>query len=226
MTPAVRLVTLLVVAIVAGTGNPYLLVFAGVLTVSAWLSRGTSAFGSALGRLRRLRWLLLSITVIYLWFTPGVPIVADLGAWSPTLEGLVQGVRRVGVLCVIALAAWFVVSGTGREGMISGLIWLSIPLTRVGIPCEPFAVRLSLTLHQVLGAEKAFPARTDGDRAGFMSRSVALASARFSAAEQSVQDETTVSVQLPESAAPRLVEWLVPAGIVTGAVILLAVQTG
>ena len=38
--------------------------------------------------LRRTRWIMLSLLLIYAYTTPGQPLLGSLGAFSPTREGL------------------------------------------------------------------------------------------------------------------------------------------
>ena len=41
--------------------------------------------------LLRLRWLWISLLVVYLWFTPGQALFTLFPDWSPTYEGLLHG---------------------------------------------------------------------------------------------------------------------------------------
>lgn len=96
--------------------------------------------------LRRTRWILLSLLLIYAYTTPGAGLWADLGAASPTREGLQEGVlqlvRLLGVLS--SLAILLVLLPLPR--LISGLYTLAYPLRWLGVARERIAVRLALTL--------------------------------------------------------------------------------
>ena len=97
MSPVVRLVTLLVVAGIAGTGRPVLLLYAALVTLLACSLQDAQVLKTIWRALLRLRWLLLSIAVIYLWLTPGAPLVPAWGDASPTREGVQAAVLHAGL---------------------------------------------------------------------------------------------------------------------------------
>ncbi len=97
----------------------------------------------------RMRWLWLSLLVLYFWFTPGRLLIPSLGAWSPTLEGVGLGWLRVAVLLVMVVASQLLIQLSGREGLVAGLVWLLAPLRLVGVPVRRLSLRLSLVLDLV-----------------------------------------------------------------------------
>jgi energy-coupling factor transport system permease protein len=175
----------------------------------------------------RLRWLLLSITGIYLWFTPGTPLVAAWGDSSPTREGVQAGLLHAGVLAVIALAASLTVNVTARDALAGALIWLLQPLSFLGVPTRSFALRLSLTLEAVLAAREAPNAkgrvsRGQGDGTGnFIRRAAAVGAERFVAAERDCSAQSG-SIELAAIAAPPPGQWAVPAVLLGGAALIIA----
>ncbi len=97
--------------------------------------------------LRRTRWIMLSLLFIYAYATPGNAVWAILGQFSPTYEGLLDGLLQ---LCRLAftLAGMAILLGQlPQQQLISGLHTLAYPLRYVGLPRERLAVRLALTLH-------------------------------------------------------------------------------
>ena len=104
--------------------------------------------------LRRTRWIMLSLLLIYSYATPGVAMIASLGSFSPTQEGLADGLLQLGRL-VFALAGLSVLlSMLPQRQIISGLYALSYPLRYLGFSRERMAVRLALTLQY---AESGMP---------------------------------------------------------------------
>jgi energy-coupling factor transport system permease protein len=147
--PAVRIASLLMLAVCAQLlhARGLLLLLAALLL---WLSQlGWRDFRLLL---RRARWLLLSLLLIYAFATPG-EFVPGLPEWlSPTYEGLHSGLLQA-LRLVIMLAALACLLATGsRETWISGIYALLRPLALFGVSPERFAVRLWLTLHYVENA--------------------------------------------------------------------------
>ncbi len=97
--------------------------------------------------LRRSRWLLLSLVLIFAFTTPG----EDLPGWplffAPTYEGLSGGATQVLRLLVMLGGLSALLGSTGREMLMSGIFQLLSPLGRMGLPVERLAARLWLTLH-------------------------------------------------------------------------------
>lgn len=111
-------------------------------------------FGVALGLcavallslLRRTRWILLSLLLIYAYTTPGVALFSALGVASPTYEGLSDGLQQLGrLLCVLSGLAILLASLSSAQ-LISGIYALVYPLCWIGLSRERIAVRLALTL--------------------------------------------------------------------------------
>jgi energy-coupling factor transporter transmembrane protein EcfT len=99
--------------------------------------------------LRRMRWLLLTMLLIYAFSTPG-EYIAEWPYWvAPTLEGidagLIQALRLLAMLAGLAL----LLTLTDRDRLIVGFFVLLAPLRRLGLDPERFAARLWLTLHYV-----------------------------------------------------------------------------
>jgi energy-coupling factor transporter transmembrane protein EcfT len=99
-----------------------------------------------LGLLRRTRWIAFSLLLIYAYATPGVALWGGLGSFSPTREGLLEGLLQLGrLLCALSSLAVLLAS-LSQERLISGLYSLAYPLRFFGLSRERFAVRLALTL--------------------------------------------------------------------------------
>ncbi len=107
--------------------------------------------------LRRSRWLLISLILVYAFVTPGVPAVAALGAYSPSREGLlsggIQALRLISFLAALAL----LLAATSRDRILVGLYFLLRPFALIGVDIDRVAARIWLTLHY---AEQAGPRRS------------------------------------------------------------------
>ncbi|MGH8751124.1 MAG: CbiQ family ECF transporter T component [Burkholderiales bacterium] len=95
--------------------------------------------------LKRTRWLLLSLLLIYGFASPGAPLLPQIAWASPSSEGLREGVLQAWrLLCLLAGVTWLLAS-TPRDELVSGLYQMLHPL--IGSHAERCAVRLALTLH-------------------------------------------------------------------------------
>jgi energy-coupling factor transport system permease protein len=120
-----------------------LCVLAGLmLCAGAWL-----AGRKMLQLFRRTRWIMFSLLLIYAYSTPGQPLFAALGAWSPAREGLLDGVTQLLRLSAALASLAILLDRLGRLDLISGLYSLFAVLTWFGWSRERCAIRLALTLH-------------------------------------------------------------------------------
>jgi len=104
--------------------------------------------------LRRTRWLLLSLLLVYSLTYPGRLLVPELGAMSPTMEGLHAGALQAWRMALL-LAGLAVLHGScNRECLIAGLFRLMWPLHWLGVNVRRLAGRMWLTLEYAEASEK------------------------------------------------------------------------
>ena len=96
--------------------------------------------------IRRSRWLLLSLLLIYAYTTPGSLLWPALGSFSPSWQGLQYGLLRSARLLLMLASLAILMTCLGRQQLLSGLYQLLFPLKHLGIQVERLAVRLWLTL--------------------------------------------------------------------------------
>jgi hypothetical protein len=97
--------------------------------------------------LRRTRWILLSLLLIYAYTTPGQPVLDALGMLSPSREGLRDGVLQLARLLAAIAGLAILLDRLHRQQLIAGLYFLLAPLQLFGVSRERVAVRLALVLH-------------------------------------------------------------------------------
>lgn len=120
-----------------------LLILGGaILLVSLALSRT-----KLIQILRRTRWIMFSLLLVYAYSTPGQPFLDELGVFSPTREGLLDGVLQLTRLLAALAALAVLLDRLHRQQLIAGLYALFAPLQWMGVSRERLAVRLALTLH-------------------------------------------------------------------------------
>lgn len=96
--------------------------------------------------LRRARWLLLSLLLIYSYATPGNPVLPALGTFSPSLQGLQDGGLQAWRLALLLVTLALLLHACPRENLLSGIYTLLRPFRIMGLNPERVAVRLWLTL--------------------------------------------------------------------------------
>jgi energy-coupling factor transport system permease protein len=96
--------------------------------------------------LRRARWLMLTLLLIYAYSTPGQPLLSALGVISPSREGLLDGMLQLTRLLAALAGLAILLSRLHRSHLIAGLYTLFAPMQWLGMSRERLAVRLALTL--------------------------------------------------------------------------------
>lgn len=97
--------------------------------------------------LRRTRWIMFSLWLIYAYSTPGQAIYEAFSPFSPSLEGLQDGGLQLMRLLAALAGLAILLDRLHRQQLIAGLYVLFAPLQWLGVSRERLAVRLALTLH-------------------------------------------------------------------------------
>ncbi len=95
--------------------------------------------------LRRTRWIMLSLWLIYAYTTPGDALF-EL-TYGPSVEGLQEGGLQMMRLLAALAGLAILLDRLHRQQLIAGLYSLFAPLQYLGLSRERLAVRLALTLH-------------------------------------------------------------------------------
>lgn len=99
--------------------------------------------------LRRMRWLLISMVLIFAFNTPGEYLPQWPFELAPTYEGLHAGLLQAARLCMMLAGLALLLVTTNRENLMAGFFLLLYPLRFIKLHPERFAARLWLTLHYV-----------------------------------------------------------------------------
>ncbi|WP_051937807.1 CbiQ family ECF transporter T component [Ferriphaselus sp. R-1] len=156
--PAAQILLWIILTLALQLAKPALLLGLGtvLLLLAMW-----AAADRLRQLLRRTRWIMLTLLVIYAWTTPGIPLLENLPAFSPTLEGVQDGALQLGRLFCALAALAILLTRLDTPQLISGVYWLCWPLRFLGLARDRLAVRLALTLHY---AESAMFSRKAGWR--------------------------------------------------------------
>lgn len=94
---------------------------------------------------RRTRWIMFSLWLIYAYSTPGQTLFD--ASFSPTREGLMSGALQLMRLLAALAGLAVLLNRLHRQQLMAGLYSLFAPLQWLGLSRERLAVRLALTLH-------------------------------------------------------------------------------
>lgn len=107
---------------------------------------------------RRTRWVLISLFLIYSYASAGNPIWPDMGVLSPVDSGIANGMQQITRLIMILAGLTILLASLSQAELVSGMYTLLYPLRYIGLSRERVAVRLALTLQY---AESALLKKTD-----------------------------------------------------------------
>ncbi|MBM3390798.1 MAG: hypothetical protein FJY34_02305 [Betaproteobacteria bacterium] len=99
--------------------------------------------------LRRTRWLILALLLLFAFATPGVYVLPALGAFGPSEEGMRLGLEHALRLLVVLSALALLLQLNDMDGLLSGLHGLLWPLEWLGLDRGRVALRLMLVLRYV-----------------------------------------------------------------------------
>lgn len=99
--------------------------------------------------MQRMRWLFLSVLIIYAYTTPGefvnhLPI--DI---APSYEGVHEGLLQILRICLVLAGVTILMETSTRENLMVGIYTLIKPLSGLNFSAERFTARLYLTLQNM-----------------------------------------------------------------------------
>jgi energy-coupling factor transporter transmembrane protein EcfT len=233
MHPVIRIVTFLVFTLfVAFGGYPQLIFSVVALGLFYGLAHPHFPWRASWQMLKRMRWLFLSMLVLYFWFTPGREVFPELEKLSPSWQGIQIGCLRMGSLVMIVTAVNIIIKSTSTELLTGALLWLLAPLRFIGLPYERLAVRIVLTFNMISEIQYEFdllkrarnlPGESTTEKPAALLRffnrldrlggfgANLIANILVRAKQIGMQ-----SIELPAEPAPPLYQWLVPGILFVG----------
>jgi len=222
--PVIRIAIFIILAAALSIGNANILLLAALAVAAAYGITANIPPVTVLKMLRRMRWLFLSLFIIYCWFTPGTPLPlalpASILAWLPTLQGLEEASIRITSLVIIALAVHLLLHITSREQLLGAIYWWLKPLGYVGIPYERLAIRMALVLetvpkvqpliHQALAEHSQTDSGTPG---AILAHTGQVAAALYQNVLTHAEQQACHSIEIPAVISPPVWQWLFPMGM-------------
>ena len=210
--PVVRLITFIVFAAVMGIARPELLAIGTFLLVVAYMLAGLAVLHGFFILTRRIRWLLISIVVVYGWWTPGEPVIPVLGGLSPGLAGLQAGGLRVWMLLVMVAGINLVLESMERQDLLMAIMRLLGPLRIAGISPARVSVRMILVLEAVPEVQSLIQAaltETVAGSSGF-ARITGAATRVYQAVLMRSASAEKVRIHIPDHKPVPEWQWLLP----------------
>lgn len=95
---------------------------------------------------KRSRWLLLAVLLMFGWMTPGMPV-----PWVPgaTMDGLLQAAEQLSRLLISLTMVAILLSRLDTTSLLAACYGLLRPLRVLKLDVERLVLRLALTLHQL-----------------------------------------------------------------------------
>lgn len=106
-------------------------------------------YREVLSLFKRSRWLLLLLPLTYAYSLPGEAVWPQAGAFSPTQEGLAQGLLQVLRLSVLLLLLDALVLRMPTAALLSGIYLILAVFAPFGLDRARATVRLALTLEAI-----------------------------------------------------------------------------
>ena len=162
----------------------------------------------------RMKWLWLSLLILYGWFIPGSPIFfTDIVPLIliPSSEGLIMGGLRALVLFNIISAVVLIVKSTTKEALIVSIMWLMTPFKLFKMDTAVFAARLVLTMERVTETESEIRSSLqENNTVSYLQRGIDAVARLLIMVEQQASEDPSILVTLPHIDMPKLTQWLIP----------------
>lgn len=232
--PVIRIAVFIILAGALSIGNTTTLLLAAMAVAGAYGITATPPFCAAnapliaaLNMLQRMRWLFLSLFIIYCWFTPGSPLPLALPtsmlAWLPTLQGFEEASIRIASLVTVVLAVQLLLHITSREQLSGAIYWWLKPLGYTGIAHERLAIRMALVLetvpkvqpliHQALADQRLADHPRAGRYRSSLARTGQVAATLYQNVLTHAEQQVCHTLEIPAVTSPPVWQWLFPAGM-------------
>lgn len=228
MHPVIRVISLIILGSAMALSQGRAVLFATSLVLALYVATSTTHLTPALKMLRRMRWLFISISGFYFWFTPGTPLFESASDWLPSVEGLQLGGARIAALVTLVLAVNLLLQTTPRAALVSAILWLTQPLRWIGFAHERLAVRLTLVFEAVREVQSLYAAATPttNERRTPLARFGARVATLFEQTLQRADAQELQALHVDISASPPWYQWLYPVLIAMALLAMLVSERG
>jgi energy-coupling factor transporter transmembrane protein EcfT len=124
-----------------------------VIVVCMLVCLSSQGWISLVTMMRRMRWLLITMMIVFSFVTPGEYVFPDLFNYSPSYEGISAGMIQLVRFSVMLTGLSLLLSCSSQSDLVVGLYTLLKPLQVFKLKTGRFAVRLMLTMEYVEHAQ-------------------------------------------------------------------------
>ncbi|MDQ7075336.1 MAG: CbiQ family ECF transporter T component [Gammaproteobacteria bacterium] len=204
--PGIKLSAYLLFAInlVLGASLP-LLLFSSLLLLML-VHFAAISWRLLLRSLLRLRWLFLSILVLYSWMQPS-GLMHDSWAW---LAGVLAGLQYCLILALLAVSVVILLETTPLPQLVEAIYWLVMPLSLLGLKRDTLALRLALVIETLADMRQRWQLELKPDLAGLslMDKIAAYFVHAFRLALQQADVSPMRQIELSGKSNPPWWQWL------------------
>lgn len=208
--PYIKMSLFLVFALSLSFGGPHQLLSGFILLICGLLIVPQPNVAGLWKMLLRLRWLWLSLIIFYFWLTPGKAVFEEFSKWSPSVEGVYQGMIRVGILASMAMAAHLLFQACSREQLLSSIRWMATPLGIFGLHRDRLAVRMLLVFEAVPEIQTFYEKADKSSNGNVISRIGLVVASIFEQVVRHAESAPLHVVNLESPGSPCLWQWSYP----------------
>ena len=148
--PAVKISVFVVMAVLIPHFNAHHLLWLGLILGLVIIRLRISRF---FVMMRRMRWLFVSMLIIYAYTTPGQYLANWPIAIAPSYEGISEGLSQITRICLVLAGVAILIASSTREALMAGIYCLIKPFEMFNLPSARFTARLYLTLQYIEQAQ-------------------------------------------------------------------------
>jgi len=218
--PLIRVLIFLVFAVLVSHADLLAIIVAALALFAVYAFVDRSCLASAWKMVSRIRWIFLSLFLIYAWFTPSDvtnDIAGDvsrhsMSAWLPSFSGIENGLLHAMSLLMIVLAVNLLLSVTSKTDLMLALRWMATPLVVLGVSRDRIALRMVLVMDTVPGVQVllADALKELRETRFTLARIGAVTGEVFQRVLEKADQEAEHSIVLQPLCAPPHWQWLIP----------------
>lgn len=160
---------------------------------------------SLLQLLKRLRWLLVSLFVLHLWFHG-----ADVNL-IPSQAGLLIAIEKTFVLILMITTAHLLLAVTPIDDLIAAIQWW---FNLLGFNAQKLAIRLALTLETLNHVHELYQQQTKCDTSNPIAQISQRTTDLFQAVAQRAEQASLSQLEITQLPAPLLWQWMYPISLI------------
>lgn len=209
--PVIRLTSFLVIVLLLPQALPWQLYLMAVMLLACYFQQQGRYWRSAQSMLWRLRWLLLSLLLVYLLMpadADNMKVLMRISSWQVWQQAL----QQVLVICEIILAVNLLLQSSSRDELLQSIYWLVAPCAWLGFSRQRLTLRLLLVLEMVMPVRQLALRELSGKQNERYSIAAfaRLAAQIFTNVLHHARTTETGSLTFSPAVPPLWVQWLLP----------------